>query len=180
MFFPVFPQINSSQAHPSPTVQQSQACTSQLKPCASTTPSNLTDVKLDKSSNCSSGQMENGDKTSKTDIKFFCGICKEGFVTKVALIHHSSKHKIKTAVCQLCGVEIIKARLTIHMKRFHSERQFKCTECDARFHVKEDLTRHKYIHSPHAKPFLCEMCGAGFIQSYLLKDHCKKFHGIHN
>ena len=189
-------QMNSSQAQPSTTVEQSQACTSQLKTCASITPSNLTDIKIDTTSNHFSGQLENGsfepsndrksensldshNEISKTNFKFFCGICKEGFVTKVALVHHSSRHKIETVVCQFCGVKINKARIYDHIRRCHSEKMFNCTECGAKFYSKARLNRHKYIHS-NAKPFMCEMCGAGFVERYLLRDHCKKCHGIQN
>ena len=109
---------------------------------------------------------------------FPCSLCKEIFVTKVALLWHSrrSHEKEKPHHCQLCMFKFAtKAELKSHYKSHSDERPFQCEVCSLQFKTNKTLTRHKMVHTGE-RPFKCPICADSFKRKYELAHHMKKLH----
>lgn len=51
------------------------------------------------------------------------------------------------------------------------EKTFACEQCDKRFSIMADLTRHLKIHEEHPVKFKCTVCGLEFKKAHDCGDH---------
>lgn len=63
-------------------------------------------------------------------------------------------------------------RLQTHCRLLHKNRRFNCTQCDKSFHYKRHLEYHLERHAGKVpakpKPFVCNVCGKGFVSNSVL------------
>ncbi|MGH0181987.1 UNVERIFIED_CONTAM: hypothetical protein FKN15_008205 [Acipenser sinensis] len=84
-----------------------------------------------------------------------CNICNKGFLNSSALDSHMKVKK--------------------HMRSFHSEKVYQCTECDKAFCRPDKLRLHMLRHSD-IKDFLCSTCGKQFKRKDKLREHMQRMH----
>ncbi|XP_060809086.1 zinc finger protein 260 isoform X1 [Amyelois transitella] len=66
-----------------------------------------------------------------------------------------------------------KVQLRVHTKRDHLlERNYECTECNAKFFSSKGLKQHKLKHTSE-KQFKCEFCAKEFARSFTLREHLR-------
>jgi uncharacterized Zn-finger protein len=56
------------------------------------------------------------------------------------------------------------------------KRPYKCSECDADFVHKQNMTKHIVAVHEKRKPHLCPTCGVGFADKSNLKNHIASVH----
>ena len=56
------------------------------------------------------------------------------------------------------------------------KRPYKCSECDADFAYKHQITTHIVAVHEKRKPHLCPTCGVGFADKSNLKNHIASVH----
>ncbi|KTG44651.1 hypothetical protein cypCar_00024850 [Cyprinus carpio] len=66
-------------------------------------------------------------------------------------------------------------RVKKHVRSFHSEKIFQCTECDKAFCRPDKLRLHMLRHSDR-KDFLCSTCGKQFKRKDKLREHMQRMH----
>ncbi|XP_060702784.1 PR domain zinc finger protein 10 isoform X3 [Hemiscyllium ocellatum] len=66
-------------------------------------------------------------------------------------------------------------RIKKHIRSFHSEKVYQCTECDKAFCRPDKLRLHMLRHSDR-KDFLCSTCGKQFKRKDKLKEHMQRMH----
>ena len=62
-----------------------------------------------------------------------------------------------------------------HLKSFHSNEIFPCTECPKVFPRQDKLRLHMLCHSDHWE-FKCSICGKQFKRKDKLKEHTQRMH----
>lgn len=110
-----------------------------------------------------------------------CEYCGETYRTGFSMYQHiRTNHKERKYVCEHegCGKKFaIKTHYTDHMKLHAGKRDFICTICDARYHVRRNLTRH--IQVVHQKSrFFCQIsgCNAALCNKDNYRAHLRKVH----
>ncbi|XP_032282190.1 PR domain zinc finger protein 10 isoform X2 [Halichoerus grypus] len=66
-------------------------------------------------------------------------------------------------------------RVKKHVRSFHSEKIYQCTECDKAFCRPDKLRLHMLRHSDR-KDFLCSTCGKQFKRKDKLREHMQRMH----
>ncbi|XP_067826896.1 PR domain zinc finger protein 10 [Heptranchias perlo] len=78
-----------------------------------------------------------------------------------------------------CEVNFLKQsfndQIKKHIRSFHSEKIYQCTECDKAFCRPDKLRLHMLRHSDR-KDFLCSTCGKQFKRKDKLKEHMQRMH----
>lgn len=106
--------------------------------------------------------------------RFGCRICSNTYSSKQTLKKHeekahSSKVKIKSYECDLCGETVPKYQRSSHLRTVHPT-YLNCDICDVRFVSKRHLNNHK--RNKHQKAvYGCRFC----LQTFTSTDHLK-FH----
>ena len=97
---------------------------------------------------------------------FRCEKCDRAFSTKVTLQRHdATKHTGEGLVlCTICGMQMKKDKLKVHMFQHTGEKPFKCEVCSRRFTSKMSLYLHKRNHNKANK---CKYCDKEYSASYL-------------
>lgn len=97
------------------------------------------------------------------EYPYECFICHKGFKQSPCLKIHLSKHSgEKPFVCDVCGLTYISRKsLTLHTL-IHSDKAFKCTQCEFTFRYQFKLKRHISRVHEKKRPYLCSVCGKSF------------------
>lgn len=106
------------------------------------------------------------------DRLFQCGQCGKRFLSDVTFKSHLRNHRfVKPVQCPVCGIFVI--RLNQHLIH-HSDAPglFACDICDMRFKVKNELIKHKLVHSK-IRNLTCPQCPKKFPTSSALARHLK-------
>lgn len=102
------------------------------------------------------------------EASIICDICGKGYVFKYHLTSHMTVHECK--IChRICKEE---SSLSAHNARFHSNRRFKCKQCDYIAKTAGVLRVHV---NDHNKKYKCDLCPRTFASSHQLQKH-KAFH----
>lgn len=102
-----------------------------------------------------------------------CDVCSQRFravdiLEKHKKIHDEKPYKCK---CEVCGKEVQRNYLEVHLRTHTGEKPFDCNLCGKKFKRKSHVQWHlKYGHSDN-KPFSCDVCGRGFCQSSDMRKH---------
>ncbi|XP_063960034.1 uncharacterized protein LOC129266487 [Lytechinus pictus] len=95
--------------------------------------------------------------------------CGERFASEEALYSHQ-RGLVKCNKCPICKKTFEGQCLyKLHME-MHAELQYKCTECEDKFALENQLINHLKFHTG-GKPFACSMCKASFSQDSSLAEH---------
>ncbi|TRY61284.1 hypothetical protein TCAL_12287 [Tigriopus californicus] len=116
----------------------------------------------------------------ETGSFFPCLKCrKHFFLEKDWIAHHRNKHSslANGFPCQ-CGREFVtQGQLNRHQRQVHEDhRPFPCSNCDLKFKLKEQWTKHQLVHES-VKRHECSLCPKTFRTRSNLKQHlvrCKK------
>ncbi|XP_046803423.1 zinc finger protein 670-like isoform X2 [Lucilia cuprina] len=118
-------------------------------------------------------RRHNGEKPFK------CKFCSKGFPRMDDLKIHEKYHTgEKSHFCETCGKGFFrKYNLRIHLRVHTGEKPHKCPHCPQAFAQSNDLKAHIRRHT--GERFRCEVCNAGFLQGYQIRQHKLQEHGIH-
>ena len=87
----------------------------------------------------------------------------------------SSTHHIKH-VCEFCNKSFnLKKLLTRHVRTFHSENPYKCSDCGRLCRNQSELKIHQRVHTKQ-RPHKCTECRRCFTQVSHLNEHIKNIH----
>lgn len=122
------------------------------------------------------GSMEEG--ANEPSKKWECGKCeyrtnhKSHFnVHKLTHLSEADKNKIKTFVCEVCGLRMRSAAIhRNHMTTHTGEKRFKCKQCPAAFSQSGSFTIHKRSHTGE-RPYECDRCEKTFTNRKDLTAH---------
>lgn len=102
-----------------------------------------------------------------------CGVAK---VTRTELVTHMRTHtpNLEKFPCPQCPqVFNHKNAISRHVKVIHEGlKRFQCTYCPKRFGTRNSQVCHERLHTGE-RPFVCEICQRGFVQSEGLRSHMK-------
>ncbi|CAG9763090.1 unnamed protein product [Ceutorhynchus assimilis] len=113
--------------------------------------------------------------------EFQCPICLKGLTCGKYLEAHIRKRHVLNSkfpchfrkyCCDICGKEMLKKNLKIHMMSHTGEKPFECNYCGKAFVTRKCLKLHTRIHTKE-KPYLCATCGKGFTQKYSVTVHMR-------
>ena len=82
--------------------------------------------------------------------------------------------------CEMCGKIFNKSQMRKHMLQIHTEndkKPFICELCGKGFINKQKLKYHMNTHTGN-KPFVCDLCGTGFAHKANMRVHIKAHKGI--
>ena len=125
------------------------------------------------------GHVRNFHEERSEDSKFPCPSCGLVYDTKAKLkyhdnLAHSTDEKYQCKICgRRCGST---SDLKVH-KRIHEDRQFKCKYCPKILKSANNLKFHERYHTGE-KPFVCSICGSGFVAKEKLQQHSAGVHKI--
>lgn len=85
-------------------------------------------------------------KEERTKNRVQCGVCYEWFLSPDRLKVHEITHSVSQVECQMCHkIFKHKDKLVGHIRRMHSEREFKCTLCPSAFVREKELKVNSYL-----------------------------------
>ena len=108
-----------------------------------------------------------------------CPSCGLVFDTKQKLLEHErvAHSTDESYQCKDCGKRFGNHyTLKIH-KRVHEVRQFQCKYCPKKLRTANNLKFHERYHTGE-KPFMCSICGNGYVSKNLLNQHRSGAHKI--
>lgn len=80
----------------------------------------------------------------------------------VSSSHGDSMHSLMRK-CEICGKEVQRQSIQMHMRVHNGERPFKCEKCDRAFTSPSNLRFHLWQHS-ETKQYYCNICDKSFIR----------------
>ncbi|CAG0904168.1 unnamed protein product, partial [Cyprideis torosa] len=102
--------------------------------------------------------------THKTEKRFHCSVCGDGFRSKSGLHRHEKKHSQRNqSVCALCDQPF---RLVEDLEKY-------LKICGKVFALRSNLDSHKFTHQTE-KRFHCSICGEGFRSKAGFQRHTEK------
>jgi len=118
-------------------------------------------------------------------ITYQCASCPEQHKTRKALQSHVNQHKksnckeqeqdVNKYGCDLCEKEFpTKKALKTHFSSSHSDKikkGFSCKVCNKVLDTANDRSLHYKIDHPDSNPYLCSICGLGFVTKSSLYNH---------
>ena len=115
-------------------------------------------------------------------ITYQCAYCPEQLENKKALQSHVNQHKKGNPkeqdvmfVCDVCEKEFSsKKALKTHFSSSHSDKMrkgFCCKVCNKVLDSANDRSLHYKIDHPNSNPYLCSICGIGFVTKSSLYNH---------
>eukprot|EP00057_Strongylocentrotus_purpuratus_P031830 XP_785795.2 PREDICTED: zinc finger protein 37 [Strongylocentrotus purpuratus] len=137
-----------------------------------------------------------------------CGMCKETFETEELLETHRSEmgHKVENRCpecdkcfsnrgnlrnhmrihnpdckykCDICEYSCVQwADMKKHKYRHMGFKPFKCGLCEAESLTKHGMERHMRTHLIRTKDYKCDICGKGYCEEYLMKQHKYMKHSL--
>ncbi|XP_027215426.2 uncharacterized protein [Penaeus vannamei] len=111
-----------------------------------------------------------------------CEECGKKFVCKQTLLAHAAAHQ-KGSECTICGRYLTtKARLKVHMFKFHDigegkNKEVECTDCGKCFGTKAGLRYHRNVVHHTGTKYVCEHCNKMFYYHVPYKSHLLHAHG---
>jgi len=113
---------------------------------------------------------------------FKCSECGSMYSDERHLENHMKTHfDVRPYLCSICGKQFRgEPALKVHIRRHEGDKRHKCPYCERGFVVSS--SRDEHVKSEHTKetPFLCDLCGQGFITNYRLRLHHKQKHAGEN
>ena len=82
----------------------------------------------------------------------------------------TTEHSEQQCLEQLCLTS------AVHRKRHSGTKDHHCQYCDFSAIQSIDISRHEMRHHTKEKPYLCDLCGRGFIDVWSLKNHINSKH----
>lgn len=84
--------------------------------------------------------LSHTDKSERLAQRKQCEHCGEWLMTKSGIYYHEQIHTSGTQKCEQCNMELPhKIALLAHIRKYHRERNFKCSYCDKSFPVSSEL-----------------------------------------
>merc|ERR1712083_821952 len=116
--------------------------------------------------------------------KFSCPLCAKQLSNGKSLKQHVQEckraAKKEEFVCELCGFKTLRKETLKNHERNHSgcevRRTFKCTECPQKLDSSKLWREHVETVHKGNMPFICEICGAGFLRKFRMRDHKSAVH----
>lgn len=111
----------------------------------------------------------------------FCKICTVKFASDDELIGHKVDCILRTRrrliKCDYDGCKEFYKHRAAHYLARHSERQFECDICQAKFKSKLQINLHILsLHDPNGKHFKCDLCEKSFVKKSLVRRHQEQTH----
>ncbi|KAK7493315.1 hypothetical protein BaRGS_00015441 [Batillaria attramentaria] len=110
-----------------------------------------------------------------------CEVCGRLFHSKRRVqMHIRCAHEAKRFKCSYCPKMLKnKSGLKAHESIHSGELPFECQECDAKFRLRGDLTKHTYkVHEVTGRNWNCQDCNASFRIKNELAAHVRKVHWL--
>jgi len=98
---------------------------------------------------------------------FACKLCPKAYSVKISLKRHMLCHANEE------GVSL--EDLNIDFLNKKQKKPFECTRCTKKFKWQSILTEHMRAHTGE-RPFVCAICGSGYVAKNNLNTHMKKRH----
>uniref|UniRef100_A0A336M5P9 CSON004478 protein n=1 Tax=Culicoides sonorensis TaxID=179676 RepID=A0A336M5P9_CULSO len=122
-------------------------------------------------------------KEKPTQARVICELCGKDILKSRLSDHIGAKHQSKRFVCDLCGCSYVeKANLIRHMfyKHLKNQRQYPCPYCDKIY--EQSGSRSLHIKKIHTNdlPHVCETCGKRFVKPSKLKYHLATHSDVRN
>jgi KRAB domain-containing zinc finger protein len=111
---------------------------------------------------------------------FQCDLCPKKYTSKHEIKQHlMATHSDKNFKCNECDFTTkTKKCLNTHKKRIHSNlKPFSCQICDKKFKAKFEVQRHHQAVHKTDKDFDCKTCGKMFGTRQILRHHERNVHG---
>ena len=112
------------------------------------------------------------------ECPFKCDQCDKSFFLRSLLnCHVKDTHEKRSSqnsqVCDICGKDVIRNQMKLHMMRHTGEKPFKCSYCEYRGLTNSAVLQHvKHVHEPHKFTLhFCDMCGKDCKTKAHLKEH---------
>ncbi|XP_016962024.1 zinc finger protein weckle [Drosophila biarmipes] len=110
--------------------------------------------------------------------RFVCDICGKGLKTFTSLVEHKLVHTDeKPCVCPVCNAAFKNKARLRVHSQTHGAPRFKCDVCGKMLQTRANLNKHKYVHTEERR-FRCEICGTGSKNSTALKIHLLSHTGL--
>lgn len=91
--------------------------------------------------------LSHTDKSERLAQRKQCEHCGEWLMTKSGIYYHEQIHTSGTQKCDQCNMELPhKIALLAHIRKYHRERNFKCSYCDKSFPVSSELKVNIVVH----------------------------------
>jgi KRAB domain-containing zinc finger protein len=112
------------------------------------------------------------------ECPFKCNQCDKSFFLRSLLnCHVKDTHEKRSSqnsqVCDICGKDVIRNQMKLHMMRHTGEKPFQCGYCEYRGLTNSAVLQHvKHVHEPHKFTLhFCDMCGKDCKTKAHLKEH---------
>ncbi|XP_041454115.1 zinc finger protein 37-like isoform X1 [Lytechinus variegatus] len=109
-----------------------------------------------------------------------CPTCDKTFSSKGNLRYHMRIHDPDCRyTCDICDYSCAQwADMKKHKLRHMGIKPFKCGLCEAESLTKHGMERHMRTHLIRTKDYICDICGKGYCEEYLMKQHKYMKHNL--
>lgn len=113
--------------------------------------------------------------------QILCKVCGKNFTFSSNYLRHmDTEHggPENNVVCHFCGDLVHKRHIKPHLMK-HGEATFSCDVCKKKFHLREQLRRHRYkVHKDEVPCLKCNICNVAYGTALRLQKHLKAKHSI--